>query len=103
LTLFRRSDPMGGRTGDRPSAETVRNTEVNDADEGGETMKQPTLISTAMHADLAGVARLRPAHGICAYPWHIGDAARATRPNAGTSVVDTESKLRFRWPGDPSS
>jgi hypothetical protein len=63
-------------------------------------MKQ-ALYTNAAEVLAAGVARPRPGRGICAYPWHLGD----TRPGgtkAGMNAI-TESKLHFRWPGDPSS
>jgi hypothetical protein len=94
---------MGGRKATAHGWKPLRNTpRTDDADEGGETMKQPMSIN-AIAAPAAGLARLRPGQGICAYPWHIGDDTRAPRSNDGMTVVLTESKLHFRWPGDPSS
>jgi hypothetical protein len=64
-------------------------------------MKQPSYTNAA-GAHAAGVARLRPGRDVCAYPWHVG-GTRAGNAIAGMTVVITESKLHFRWPGDPSS
>jgi hypothetical protein len=61
-----------------------------------------TIFATAIRQTAAGVARPRPAHGICAYPWHLG-GERADNPVAGMNVDLTESKTHNRWPGGPSS
>ena len=65
--------------------------------------KQTTNFATANAGAAAGVARLRSAHGICAYPWHLGGQQRAGNPVSGMNVDLTESKIRNRWPGGPSS
>jgi hypothetical protein len=66
-------------------------------------MKTQTTFATATAGSAAGVARLRPDHGICAYPWHLGGQRRAGNPVSGMNVDLTESKIRNRWPGGPSS
>lgn len=60
------------------------------------------IYTNAAEVLAAGVARLRPDSGICASPWHL-TGMQAGNANARTYVVPTESKLHFRWPGDPSS
>ena len=63
-------------------------------------MKQ-AILAIATAGPSAGSARLRSAHGICAYQWHIG-AERAGNPVTGMNVDLTESKFHSRWPGSPS-
>jgi hypothetical protein len=65
------------------------------------SMKQPIYTNAAGIA-AAGVARLRPGRGVCAYQWHLG-ATNVGNHVAGMTVDITESKLHFRWPGAPSS
>jgi hypothetical protein len=81
----------------------AQHTESHDADEGGESMKQLMHTSIAAATHLAGVARLQPAEGLCAYPRPIAGSTRAWQFDAGINVVDTQSKHRYRWPGDRSS
>jgi hypothetical protein len=67
-------------------------------------MKQVThRMAAAVPA--AGGARPQSGRGICANPWHIGDTRARIDRNvfAYVDVAITESKLHFRWPGDPSS
>jgi hypothetical protein len=64
-------------------------------------MEQLTFTNAA-GVFAAGGSRLLPGRGICAYPWHLGDA-RAYDAVTGMNVAITESKHRFRWPGDPPS
>jgi hypothetical protein len=61
--------------------------------------------TTAARVPAAGGARPQTGLGICAYPWHIGDTRARIDRNvfAHVDVAITESKLHFRWPGDPSS
>jgi hypothetical protein len=56
------------------------------------------LIPTAGLA--AAAARSRAAQGTCAYPWQ--GVTRAGAPMAPVTVL-VDSKIHFRWPGDPSS
>jgi len=48
----------------------------------------------------AGAARLHDGFGICAYPWQIGTTDASISMHA--NVVTTDSKLRHRWPEEPS-
>lgn len=48
----------------------------------------------------AGVARLHAGLGICAYPWQIGTTAGHVVSMHNTVITD--SKLRHRWPQEPS-
>ena len=55
--------------------------------------------AAGMHA-AAGVARLHAGLGICAYPWQIGTTAGVVV--SMHNAVTTDSKLRHRWPQEPS-
>jgi hypothetical protein len=54
--------------------------------------------AAGIHA-AAGVARLHAGLGICAYPWQIGTTAPVVSMH---NAVTTDSKLRHRWPQEPS-
>lgn len=90
---------MSGRKAPATERKRLRTTDRSDPER--RPMKQ-SLAHLAANATAAGGARLRPGQGNCAYPWHVGESTRA-RDFAGMTVVITESKLHFRWPGDPSS
>jgi hypothetical protein len=65
----------------------------------GMVMKNQTSNPAAgMHA-AAGVARLHAGFGICAYPWQVGTTAALVSMH---NAVTTDSKIRHRWPQEPS-
>jgi hypothetical protein len=47
----------------------------------------------------AGAARLHAGFGICAYPWQVGTTAALVSMH---NAVTTDSKIRARWPQEPS-
>ena len=47
----------------------------------------------------AGAARLHAGFGICAYPWQVGTTAALVPMH---NAVTTDSKIRHRWPQEPS-
>ena len=65
--------------------------------------QEPAMTNHANHAAgihaAAGVARLHAGLGICAYPWQIGTTAPVVSMH---NAVTTDSKLRHRWPQEPS-
>jgi len=48
----------------------------------------------------AGAARLHDGFGTCSYPWQTGTTASSISMH--TNVVPADSKLRHRWPEEPS-
>lgn len=54
--------------------------------------------AAGIHA-AAGAARLHAGFGICAYPWQVGTTAALVSMH---NAVTTDSKLRHRWPQEPS-
>jgi hypothetical protein len=89
---------MSGPQGDRWTAEIRAQHDITHKETG--FMKQVTYTNAAA-GNAAGVARLRPGHGICAQ-WQAG-GTRAGTFVTGMSVDLTESKYHVRWPGEPSS
>jgi hypothetical protein len=61
-------------------------------------MTNQTHNAAGMHA-AAGVARLHAGFGICAYPWQVGTTAALVSMH---NAVTTDSKIRARWPQEPS-
>ena len=63
---------------------------------------KPTTFTNAVCMPAAGASRLRADLGRSAYPWQIA-ISDAGAGKVRSAVVITDTKHRFRWPGDPSS
>lgn len=62
-------------------------------------MSNHASTAAGIHA-AAGAARLHAGFGICAYPWQVGTTRSLVSMQA--NEVTTDSKIRHRWPLEPS-
>ena len=65
-------------------------------------MKNGTSAQAGFAAHAAG-SRLHAGQGFCAYPWHVVvGTSRAGHVNPNSMVIADTTKLRNRWPQEPS-